>query len=342
MKSIVSSITESTERVLLAVIVAVLVFFGALNPTVLSVGHFVSISRSAIIVGFLALGVLIVLLQGGIDVSFTAVAVASMYITVTLFQSLESDPGIVVLILASVLVGVAFGLVNAFLIVGLRIPTLLATLGMLSLVRGCLLFFVGTKRIRNELPQSMKDLSRATVGEVTLENGGVIGIHVTIFALVAACVAVWAFLKWSILGRTIIAIGSNREAAVRIGLPVKPAETFVYAAVGGLAGGAGLLSAALIREADPFSLVGDELTVIAAVVLGGASITGGRGSVLGTVLGVALITIVGGSLILIGVPAKFQTLIVGSFLLLGVALPAWRESRKSRLRGEPRVYRTAS
>lgn len=334
-------LVESTERVLTLLIVAIVLLFGTRNSTVLSLAHFVSISRAAIVIGFLGLGVLVVLLIGGIDVSFTAIAAASMYTTVTIFRDLEADPGLLVLFLSAIAIGAAFGVVNAFLIVRLGVPTLLATLGMLSLVRGGLLFFVGTERI-SDVPQSMIDLSRSRIGEFTTANGGTIGVHVTFVALIVVASLVWAILKWTMIGRTIFAIGSNREAAMRVGLPVRAAETSVYVAVGGLAGAAGLLSAALIRQADPFSLVGDELTVIAAVVLGGASITGGRGSVLGTGLGIALITIVGGSLILIGLPTKYQTLIVGSFLLLGVSLPAWREWRKARQRGEPRIYRTAS
>lgn len=212
---------------------------------------------------------------------------------------------------------------------------------MLSVVRGCLLFFVGTERIR-DLPESMISLSRSRLGEFTTANGGTIGVHVAFIAFVGFAIALWALLRWTVVGRTILAIGSNREAAVRVGLPVRTVETGVYVFVGGLAGAAGLLSAALIRQADPFSLVGDELTVIAAVVLGGASISGGRGTVPGTILGIALITIVGGSLILIGIPTKFQALIVGGFLLLGVCLPAWREHQRARERGEPRIYRTAS
>lgn len=341
MSRVLRGLTQSTETLLIQIIALVLGIFYVLNPTVLTIGHFVSLSRGSIVIGFLAIGVLLVLLSGGIDVSFTAVAAASMYTTVTIFNGLESDPGILLLGLCSLLIGALLGSVNAWLVVWLKIPTLLVTLGMLSVIRGGLLFFVGTERIR-DVPESMIELSKARVGSFSQANGGVVGFHVSFLLLIAVAILVWAFLRWSVLGRTIIALGSNREAASRLGMPVKAAESFVYVMVGALAGLTGLLSASLIRQADPFSLVGEELTVIAAVVLGGASITGGRGTVFGTFLGVALIGIVGGSLILVGIPTEFQLLIVGVFLLLGVVIPAVQGAREGKRRGEPRVYKTSN
>jgi simple sugar transport system permease protein len=124
------------------------------------------------------------------------------------------------------------------------------------------------------------------------------------------------------LGRSIFAMGGSREAAARIGINVVGLQYFVYGFVGVLSGLAGIIHASLARVANPFDLVGLELSVIAAVVLGGARLSGGYGTITGTLLGVALIVVINNSLIMLGIPSTWQNVVIGLLILLGTGGPA--------------------
>jgi simple sugar transport system permease protein len=125
-------------------------------------------------------------------------------------------------------------------------------------------------------------------------------------------------------------LGGAREAAERAGFNISKIQYFIYGTVGLFAGIAGIIYASLNRQANPQELVGTELNVIAAVVLGGASLTGGRGTVIGTILGVALVVIMNNSLVLIGIPSTWQRVAIGIIILIGTGLPALQAKRKSR------------
>jgi simple sugar transport system permease protein len=129
------------------------------------------------------------------------------------------------------------------------------------------------------------------------------------------------------LGRSIYALGGSREAAERAGFNVPRIQYFIYAFVGLLSGIAGMTFGSMARQANPQDLVGTELSVIAAVVLGGAQLTGGHGTVIGTILGVILVTIANNSLILIGVPTAWQRVVIGIIILIGTGLPAIQARR---------------
>ena len=126
------------------------------------------------------------------------------------------------------------------------------------------------------------------------------------------------------LGRAIFAIGGSVESARRVGIAVRRTQFFVYVYVGALAGLAGIIHASMARVANPFDLVGLELSVIAAVVLGGARLIGGYGTLTGTLLGVALIVLVRNSLVVLGIPSTWQAVVIGVLILIGTGLPAWQ------------------
>ncbi len=132
------------------------------------------------------------------------------------------------------------------------------------------------------------------------------------------------------LGRGIYALGGAPEAAERAGFNITAIQIFIYAFVGFLAGVNGIVHTGLIQIANPQTIVGTELFVIAAVVLGGASITGGRGSVIGTILGVALVIIMNNSLILMGVSSTYQRVVVGLIIIIGTGVPAYQALRSER------------
>lgn len=320
------------ETMLGGAIVALALGFGAAAPQFFSIAHMFGIARATVVVGLMALGLLVVLIGGGIDVSVSATAVLSMYLTVVTLGAIEYEGPIAVAMLLALSVGAGLGMVNGLLVSLLRLPALIVTLGTLTLYRGALLAFVGTDRIR-VLPAQMVEFARSSFFSVPTAAGGQASLHVSVllFAGIAVLLA-WA-LRSTGWGRSVYALGDNEDTARRLGVPLVRIRLSTFALAGALAGLAGLVSASVNRAADPFTIVGSELDVLAAVVIGGASIEGGRGTVVGTVLGVLLVTLIGSSLVLVGIPTAWRRAVVGLFLLLGVGLPAWRQRRTERARG---------
>lgn len=320
------------ETLLGLTIVVLAVALSIAAPQFFSAGHLFNIARGSVVIGMMALGLLVVLISGGIDVSVSATAVSSMYVTVVTLQALDYQGPIVLAFLGGAVVGTLLGLVNGVLVSRFRLPTLIVTLGTLTLYRGALLFFVGTNRI-NDLPAQMDEFAAKSLLAVTTASGAraSLSVAVGIFALLAVALAV--VLHQTRWGRAVYAIGGSEEAARRHGVQVAAVRLSVFALAGALAGVAGVTDAALIRTADPFTIVGAELDVLAAVVLGGASIAGGRGTVLGAVLGVLLISMVSNSLVLVGIPSEWQKVFIGMFLLLGIGVPAIRRRRAERATG---------
>ena len=315
------SLLRRTETMVALTTIVLSILIGVINPVFFTVGNLFDLLRSAVVMGIFAMGVLIVIISGGIDVSFTAVAIFAMYSTVRVLNSVMPDAPIWIAFALSGLIGLGLGLFNAFFISRFRLPTLIVTLGTQSMFRGLLLFAIGNKIIR-DIPPSMTEFSRATVMEVSMASGGVSKLHPAIFLALAIALLVFLLLRYTMLGRGIYALGGAREAAERAGFNISRIQYFIYGFVGLLAGIAGLTYGALNRQANPQDIVGTELDVIAAVVLGGATLTGGRGSVIGALLGVALITIMSNSLVLVGVPSEWRRVVTGAIIIIGTGIPA--------------------
>jgi simple sugar transport system permease protein len=301
--------------------VALGVGIGVANPAFLSLGNVFDLCKSTTVTGLFALGVLIVLISGGIDVSFAAIGAFSMYVTSKVLVAVDFQGSAVVAFLLAGAIGVSLGLFNGVFIALFRLPTLIVTLGSASLLRGFLLAFIGTT-IVNNLPAGMVRFSRLSLWEKTLADGTPAGLSASFALFVVAALLVGFLLQRTMLGRGIYAMGGNLVAAERAGFRICWQQLFIYGLVGLLSGVAGLVHACMMRNANPFDLVGMELNVIAAVVLGGASITGGRGTVLGTVLGVMLLVTINNSLILLDIPSYWQKVVTGMVILVSTAITA--------------------
>jgi simple sugar transport system permease protein len=330
------------EFLVLMTIIVLTVVISIINPAAfLTLANLFRILRSSIVIGIFAMGVLIVLISGGIDVSFPAIAVFALYTTVTIMFNLGIQDALltifpeatayiaafVIALLLGGLIGMILGAINAFFIAQFNLPTLIVTLGTLNAFRGFLLFFVGTLILREEIPQGMVELSRTNLLSISPPDQRTANLNISILILLAVTVLVWFILRYTMLGRGIYAIGGDREAAARAGFNIRRTQYFIYIFVGVLAGIGGIVFGSLARQANPFDIVGTELDVIAAVVLGGASISGGRGTVIGTLLGVLLITLVSSSLVVIGIPSEYQKVVVGVLIIIGVAVPALQNRR---------------
>jgi simple sugar transport system permease protein len=319
---------RNNEGVLALTILVLVLVMSLVNSDFFTVSTLFSILRNSLVEMVFALGVLIVIISGGIDVSFPVIGIFAGYTAIALARNGNFDPGVIGALLIAIVVGSLLGLVNGGLVARFKLPTLIVTLGTQGIFRGVLLAYVGSKYIA-ELPQSLAGLSTADL--FTHQQGTTTSrLHVFIVPVVLLCLAVHWLLRRTMFGRGVFALGGDSESARRAGFPVVRLQVTIYVLVGLLAGIAGMMHVILSRNANPYELAGTELDIIAAVVLGGASILGGRGSVLGAVLGVLLIAVIKNSLILMGVPGTWQRVAVGVLLVVGVSIQALGARRRAR------------
>lgn len=323
------SLWSRNEALVAAVILAFCAVGALADPSFLSIPTLMDLLRAGIVLGILAVGVLVVLISGGIDVSTTSLAIFALYATTLLLQALAPDLPWPLAFAVAMGVGAALGAINGLLIAGLGLPTLIVTLGTLSVFRGFLLTFVGDDLI-SSLPRGMRDFSRLVIFRGENADGSIFSLPWAFAFLVGAVVLTWVILHRTALGRQVFAVGGSPESARRIGIPVRRVQFLVFVYVGALGGLAGIIHASLARVANPQDLLlNQQLPVLAAVVLGGARLEGGTGTLTGTLLGVALIVLVSNSLIVLGIPNTFQAIAVGLLILLGTGLPAWQARRQA-------------
>lgn len=326
----ISALMGRHELLLLIAVILFSLVITAVNPAFFTFENLFDLLRSNSGVAILAIGVFMVMLSGGIDVSSTAIAIAGQYIAVNVLIATGID-SIPLAFLISIGIGVSLGAINAIFISLLNLPTLIVTLGTSSVFHGALLELVGTKSIiSGYLPSGIKTFARTNILTLTRDNGSEYGLSIFFLILVGVVILTWFILRFTMVGRGIYAVGGNQEAAQKIGFNVKKIKFFVYCYAGFLAGIMGVIHVSLIRTSNPQYLIGSELSVIAAVVLGGARLTGGVGSLMGTMLGVVLITILEKNLVLLGLPSYWQKFFIGMVIVIGVVITYGDFKKKAR------------
>lgn len=312
-------------------LIVIIIVFSSMSPYYFSLSNFLTMASHVAIYGIIAVGMLLVILNGGIDLSvgstlglsgviagFLMHGVTLKFLGVTLFPSVW-----VVVVLACAL-GALVGLINGVLVARFKVPAFVATLGMLYVVRGVALL------ITNGL--TYNDLG----GQPALGNTGFnwlgfnrlldIPIGVLVMALIALIGSI--VLTRTIFGRWLYATGGNERAAQLSGVPVKKVQVYVYVISGVCASIAGLILSSELTSAGPTAGTSYELTAIAAVVIGGAALTGGSGNIRGTLLGAFVIGFLSDGLVIIGVSAYWQTVFTGAVIILAVLLNAVQYRRR--------------
>jgi simple sugar transport system permease protein len=318
------------ETYLFLIIVAYAVIVTSVNRSFLTFENFFDIIRSGAGMGILSMGVLVALLSGGIDVSFTAVAISGGYIAVRVIMATGVD-NLFVAFVISCSIGVFLGLINGLIISYFKLPTLIATLGTLNVFHGALTTFVGTESVNaRQMPSCFVRFGSAKIITLVNSQGSVYGLSVFIIPLIAVIALTWFILRFTMLGRGIYAIGSNRESAKRAGFNITALQLFVYSYVGFLAGIMGVVFVSEVRWVNPVTLIGTELTVIAAVVIGGTKLTGGSGTILGTLLGVGIVTVLYNTLVLLGLSAAWNNFFVGIIIIISIGITSYRNKIKNR------------
>jgi putative xylitol transport system permease protein len=284
------------------------------NQYFLTSGNITNVLRQTSINGILAVGMTFVILTGGIDLSVGSVLACSGIISASFVTGVAAwNPAVAVAI--GMLCGLALGSVNGVLIAKLRVPAFVATLGMLSVARGFTFIY------NNGMP--VPNLSRAYL---FIGQGVVFGVPVPvlIFALVAA--TAWVVLRFTTYGRYVYAVGGNERSAKTSGINTRRIVFSVYAIAGALAGLAAQVLTARTTSALPQAGVAYELDAIAAVVIGGTSLSGGIGSLVGSIFGALIIGVINNGLDLMGVSSYYQQVIKGTIIVLAVLLDYSRQS----------------
>jgi len=316
--------SDAMQRLLaFAALIVIVLVFSLLSPNFLQFDNVVGILIATTVNGILALGVTFVIISGSIDLSVGTVMTLSAVMTavfITVWQ-LPVPVGIV----AGIATGGLAGLVNGVLVARLKIPSFIATLGMLNVAKGLALVISGLKPIYfNDTP----DFNRAAMGSVV---GGIVpGLEIPnlVVVLFVSALVASLILSKTILGRFTFALGSNEEAARLSGVNVDAWKMAVFTVCGLFTGIAGVLIGARLNSAQPSLGQGYELDAIAAAVIGGTSLSGGEGSILGTVIGAFIISTLTNGLRILSVPQEWQTVVTGGIVIVAVYLDIVRRRQR--------------
>ncbi|ASW08273.1 ABC transporter permease [Rhizobium sp. 11515TR] len=328
--SLVRLILEGRAFFALIVIIAV---FSFLSPYYFSLSNFLTMASHVAIFGILAIGMLLVILNGGIDLSVgstlgLAGCIAGFLmqgVTLSSFGVILYPPVWAVVVLTCILGGIV-GAVNGVLVAYLRVPAFVASLGVLYVARGIALLMTNGLTYNN------------LGGRPELGNTGfnwlgfnrLVGVPIGVIVLAVLAIICGIVLSRTAFGRWLYASGGNERAADLSGVPVKQVKIAVYVLSGICAAIAGLVLSSQLTSAGPNAGTSYELTAIAAVVIGGAALTGGRGTVRGTMLGAFVIGFLADGLVIIGVSAYWQTVFTGAVIVLAVLMNSIQYGRRTK------------
>jgi simple sugar transport system permease protein len=329
MKASTGRFFRSSEFYLILVITALGVILTVATENFFSLENLFDVMVSYSFLGIMAVGLMVVLISGGIDISFTATATVAQYIMASFI--IQHGGGWWVAFLIPITIGITLGAVNALLVYYLRVHSIIITIATLNVFYGALIFVTRGKWIYN-FPEwfaegySLFDFSAA--------DGTEYSFSLSIILLLAVIAVTGFLLTRTSVGRQVYAMGGNMDAAKRMGFNLLKLHVFVYCYMGFLSGIAGLVQAQLVQTVAPNSIVGRELEVVAAVVLGGASLAGGAGTLLGTFLGVTLIATMQNGLTLLGVSSYWHKVVIGMIILISVSITAYNRKLEERRHAE--------
>jgi ribose transport system permease protein len=306
-------------------LIALFIIFSILSPAFRTVENLEGIILATAVNGVLALGVTFVIISGGIDLSVGTVMTLSAVMTGLAVGDEKAGLPMLVGVLVGLLTGALAGTASGVVISRMKIPPFIATLGMMMIARGLSLVLAQVKPIYfNNLPGFRDIMMGSTLGTV------VPGAEVpnAVFILFGAALVAAFILAKTILGRYNVAIGSNEEATRLSGVNVAAWKTAIYALCGAFAGLAGVMIASRLNSAQPALGAGYELEAIAAVVIGGTSLSGGQGTILGTVIGAFIISTLTNGLRILSVPQEWQMVVTGVIVILAVYLDILRRRRQ--------------
>jgi simple sugar transport system permease protein len=305
------SIIKQKEFSIFVIVVLLSVVLSFVSPVFLTFENFLDIIEGNVVMAILAVGMTLVIITGDIDVSVAAATTAVAVIIGSLFGFLpDSWISILILFLIAPVIGIIIGAINGMLVSKIKIPAIVVTLGTLNIINGLVLYLTNGQYLNStNFPKPF----------LTFANFELFGIPILIYLLTAVAILTWFILKHTLIGRSVLAIGGKSQSAVRVGIDFDKVKLFVFAYMGFLAGVAAIAQTAYTKAVDPNGLLGVEMMVIAAVVLGGTNIQGGRGSIQGTLLGVLLLAIMQNGMILAHIDTFWQKVVTGAIIVIAVS-----------------------
>jgi ribose transport system permease protein len=316
--------SDALQRALaFGALILLFIVFSLASPNFLQFDNVVGILIATAVNGVLALGVTFIIITGGIDLSVGTVMTLAAVITGVLVTEMHLP--LPLGIVGGILAGTLMGLVNGTVIARMKIPSFIATLGMLNIAKGLALVLSGLKPIYfNDTPEfngiAMGSALGALIPGLDVPN--------VVLLLFAAAIVAGVILNRTVLGRYAFALGSNEEATRLSGVNTNFWKIVIYGLGGTFSGLAGVMIAARLNSAQPALGQGYELDAIAAAVIGGTSLSGGEGSMLGTIIGAFIISTLTTGLRSLSVPQEWQTVITGAIVILAVYLDILRRRQR--------------
>lgn len=327
MPKLFAAIFSRTETSLALVIVTFAVVFSFSSPYFLTLSNAVDLIEAYSVTTILAAGVFVVLVSGGVDISFAAVASVTQYVA-GIAAVKYGVPALPAIALACVL-GALLGCVNALLTYYLDVASIIVTIATSSIFYALLIHFTGGSEIYN-LPEWWTD--RIVFLRFETTSGDFARITLPTVIMVGVVVLTHFLMSNTNVGRQTYALGGNPEAANRVGIRILRLQLLVYGYLGFLSGLAGFVQAHRVHQIVPTAMFGTELRVLAVAILGGASLVGGLGSMSGVVLGVLLLAILQNGLNLLGVSPYFFNVVIGLAILISISMTAITQRRARRRR----------
>jgi ribose transport system permease protein len=281
------------------------IIFMSLSDNFFSVSNFENITKQLAVVGIVSIGMTIVLIAGGVDLSVGSVAALSGVVTSLLWVELSIPLGLSVLL--GLLSGALIGFLNGFMVTFMKINPLITTLGTFSIVRG--LAFVLSEGQTNQLNNDAFKF---------LRRGEMFGISFSLILMIVLYAVFYVVLRHTQFGRNLYAIGGSLEASRLAGISVTRHLLIAYTLCGALAGLGGLIIASQLASSAPRAATGLEFTVVTAVILGGTSLAGGKGTIIGTLIGVIILRTLSNGLTITEVPSWYQDVANGATLIMAV------------------------
>lgn len=307
-----------------------------------SSNNLVDIASALIVPGLFAVGAFLVIISGGIDVSFPALASLSVYATTKYLLDIDYQGGILLPITIALAIGALLGAFNGLFIGYFRLPALIVTLGSSSVFKGIMQGALNSKQL-TIIPVGMRTWGTTALFTARNPVSGLTSRMPIAFIVFLVVLGFVIFLmRYTMFGRSIYAIGGSETSAHRAGFNVIRTKMVMYVMVGMIASLAGVIRVCMMQQAHPTNMLGMEMNIIAGVVLGGTAITGGRGTLLGCMLGTLLIVIVENSLILLGIPTSWKSVFTGALIIIGTGVSAYQvilmnRIKKTKLAGKEAV-----
>lgn len=308
------SVLGAREAGLAGVLILLVIFLSIRSPYFLTAGNLTVVGRQASLSLLIAVGMTFVILAGGIDLSVGSTVALVSILTGTFIVDIGVNP--IVAVVLALLCGMAVGLVNGLIVATTAIPAFVVTLGMLAVAKGLALGITQGGSI-----------SGLPAGFLVLGQGAFAGIPIPVWIAAGVALVAHIVLARTRFGRNVYFIGSNEQAAVLSGIRVRRTKIAIFVIAAGLAGLEAVIETSRLAVGQPSAGSGYELVAIGAVVIGGASLFGGEGSILGTVLGTVLLALIQNGLILLGISAYWQQVFSGVIIVAAVALNLWRQKR---------------